>query len=126
MHALSYVFAAAFAGRPQAEGAVVYVRWIEAVWSGAVATILPELEDRSKALGAPPQGCAESDPRQLVFEAFLSRDVAKEPQQQRGLAAEIDKRVGVLESDHIAIAQSELAFDLFLDHAIAEALPIFL
>jgi hypothetical protein len=70
VHALSYVFAAAFAGRPQAEGAVVYVRWIQAVWSGAVATILPELEDRSKALGVPPKECAESDPRQLVFDAL--------------------------------------------------------
>jgi hypothetical protein len=70
VHALSYVFAAAFAGRPQAEGAVVYVRWIQAVWSGEVSTILPELEQRSAALGPPPEGCVESDPRQLVFEAL--------------------------------------------------------
>lgn len=70
VHALSYVFAAAFAGRPQAEGAAVYVRWIQAVWSGAVATILPELEGRSAALGVPPDGCAESDPRQLAFDAL--------------------------------------------------------
>ena len=70
VHALSYVFAAAFAGRPQAEGASVYARWIQAVWSGAVATILPELEGRSAALGAPPEGCAESDPRRLVFDAL--------------------------------------------------------
>lgn len=70
VHALSYVFAAAFAGRPQAEGAVIYARWIQAVWSGAVGTILSELEDRSAALGAPPRECAESDPRQLVFEAL--------------------------------------------------------
>ena len=54
VHALSYVFAGAFAGRPQAEGAAVYRRWIQAVWSGQVATILPELEARSAALGAPP------------------------------------------------------------------------
>lgn len=70
VHALSYVFAASFAGRPQAEGAAVYARWIQAVWSGQVATILPELEERSAVLGPPPTGCAESDPRQLVFEAL--------------------------------------------------------
>jgi hypothetical protein len=70
VHALSYVFAASFAGRVQAEGAAVYARWIPAVWSGQVATILPELEERSMELGAPPTGCAESDPRQLVFEAL--------------------------------------------------------
>jgi hypothetical protein len=79
VHALSYVFAAAFAGRPPAEGAVVYARWIQAVWSGAVATILLELEERSAALGVPPEGCAESDPRQLVFEAlrYLKNNVGR-------------------------------------------------
>ncbi len=70
VHALSYVFSAAFAGRPQAEGAAVYTRWIEALWSGQVATILPELEGRSAALGSPPSKCLESDPRDLVFEAL--------------------------------------------------------
>lgn len=70
VHALSYVFAAAFADRPQAEGAVVYVRWIQAVWSGQVSTILPELEQRRVELGPLPEDCAESDPRQLVFEAW--------------------------------------------------------
>ncbi len=70
VHALSYVFATAFAGRPQAEGAVDYKRWIQAVWSGQVATILPELETRSTALGWPPTECVDSDPRKLVFEAL--------------------------------------------------------
>ena len=70
VHALSYVFAGAFAGRPQAEGESVYQRWVQAVWSGQVATILPELEARSAALGSPPAQCAETDPRQLVFDAW--------------------------------------------------------
>jgi hypothetical protein len=70
VHALSYVFAAAFAGRSVAEGVEVFRRWIQAVWSGQVAAILPELETRCAALGSPPAGCAESDPRQLVFEAW--------------------------------------------------------
>jgi hypothetical protein len=70
VHALSYVFAAAFAGRPQAEGVVDYQRWIQAVWSGQVAPVLAELETRSTALGLPPPGCVDSDPRNLVFEAL--------------------------------------------------------
>jgi len=70
VHALSYVFAAAFAGRPQAEGADVYKRWIQAVWSGEVATILAELEAHSAALGSPPSECTDSDPRKLVFESL--------------------------------------------------------
>jgi hypothetical protein len=70
VHALSYVFAAAFAGRPSAEGEAVYRRWIQAVWSGRVATILPELEAHSAALGSPPPECADGDPRRLAFEAL--------------------------------------------------------
>lgn len=70
VHALGYIFAAAFAGRPQEEGAAVYCRWIQAAWSGQVSAILPELEARSEGLGGPPDGCPESDPRRLVSEAL--------------------------------------------------------
>ncbi len=70
VHALSYVFAAAFAGRSQSEGQVVYRRWIQAVWSGAVSTILQELEARSCELGEPTEHSGESDPRRLVAEAL--------------------------------------------------------
>jgi hypothetical protein len=79
VHALSYVFAAAFAGRDQAEGAEVYKRWIQAVWAGQVATILPALEARSAELGSAPSGTAESDPRSLVFEAlrYLKNNAAR-------------------------------------------------
>ncbi len=70
VHALSYVFSAAFAGRPQAEGTEVYKRWIQTVWSGQVTTILTELEERSAAIGMPPSECADSDPRKLVFESL--------------------------------------------------------
>jgi hypothetical protein len=70
VHALSYVFAAAFAGRPREEGEAIYKRWIQAVWSGQVATILPELEERSTALGPPTTECVDGDPRRLVFETL--------------------------------------------------------
>jgi hypothetical protein len=70
VHALSYIFSAAFAGRSLTEGKAIYRRWIQFVWSGQVATILPELEERSTALGKPPSECADSDPRKLVFDAL--------------------------------------------------------
>jgi hypothetical protein len=70
VHALSYVFAAAMAGRSLAEGFAIYVRWIQTVWSGQVETILPELEARSAELGVPPAECSEGDPRRLVFESL--------------------------------------------------------
>lgn len=79
VHALSYIFAAAFAGRSQAEGTVDYKRWIQAVWSGQVSTVLVELETRSTALGLPPAGCVDSDPRNLVFEAlrYLTNNIER-------------------------------------------------
>jgi hypothetical protein len=79
VHALSYVFSAAFAGRSQAEGKEIYERWIQTVWSGAVATILPELEARSAELGSPPSECVDTDPRKLVFESlrYLSNNADK-------------------------------------------------
>ena len=70
VHALSYILAAAFAGRPQAEGEPIYRRWLQAAWSGQVTAILPELEARSEELGTPPPEASESDPRQLVLEAL--------------------------------------------------------
>jgi hypothetical protein len=70
VHALSYVFAAAMAGRSLADGFAIYVRWIQTVWSGQVETILPELESRLAQLGNPPAECSESDPRRLIFESL--------------------------------------------------------
>jgi hypothetical protein len=70
VHALSYVFAAAFAGRSLTEGEAIYKQWIQAVWAGQVATILTELEARSTTLGSPPPECVESDPRKLVSESL--------------------------------------------------------
>lgn len=70
VHALSYVFAAAFAGRSKEEGAATYVRWIQTVWSGGAAKLAPELEARSTELGPPPEDCSEADPRRLVAETL--------------------------------------------------------
>lgn len=70
VHALTYVFAAALAGRARADGFAIYKRWIQTVWSGQVETLLHELEARVAQLGEPPPECSDSDPRKLVFEAL--------------------------------------------------------
>ena len=70
VHALSYGLAAAMAGRSLAEGLGVSVRWIQIVWWGQVATILPKLESRLAKLGTPPAECSDSDPRRLVLESL--------------------------------------------------------
>lgn len=70
IHVLSYVFAAATAGRKFAEGWRVYVRWITSLWQGQVAPIIAELAQRQAELGAPEPTDGETSPRRLVAEAL--------------------------------------------------------
>lgn len=66
IHALTYVYSAALAGRGPREGWPVYVRWITCVWSGQVSRVIAELAERSAELGSPPPDASEGDPRLLV------------------------------------------------------------
>jgi hypothetical protein len=70
IHALSYVFAAAMAGRTFAEGWSIYVQWIGWVWSGAVAPVIAALAQRQRELGKPREGDGETSPRQIVAQAL--------------------------------------------------------
>jgi hypothetical protein len=56
IHVLSYVFAAALAGRSFAEGWEVYQQWIKCVWKGEIEELLQTLRRR---LGELPEGGAE-------------------------------------------------------------------
>ena len=66
IHALTYVFSAAMAGRSRNEGSESYLRWITWVWKGEVVRAIAELALRAVELGAPPPDAAETDPRQIV------------------------------------------------------------
>ena len=68
VHAQSYIFAAAFAGRAQAEGGAIYGRWVQAAWSGPVAAILPELEAHRPRWGSRRRAAARPT-RDVVAEA---------------------------------------------------------
>jgi hypothetical protein len=70
IHVLSYVFAAATAGRKFAEGWPVYVRWITWLWQGQVAQVIAELAQRQAELGTPEPADGETSPRCLVAEAL--------------------------------------------------------
>ena len=70
IHALSYVFAAAMAGRGFAAGWEAYVRWIGWVWQGQVAEVIKELEQRQAELGLPAADESESSPKQVVADAL--------------------------------------------------------
>lgn len=66
IHALTYVYAAAMAGRTKQEGAPVYLRWISWVWQGQVPQVIAELAARAAELGPPPTDAGEADPRQII------------------------------------------------------------
>jgi hypothetical protein len=66
IHALSYVFAAAMAGRPFAIGWACYQQWISWVWQGQVGPVIAALEERQLALGLPAVDEPETSPAQVV------------------------------------------------------------
>jgi hypothetical protein len=60
IHALSYVYAAAMAGRPFEQGWETYVRWISWVWQGQVGRVIEELRHRQEEVGLPKEGESET------------------------------------------------------------------
>lgn len=70
IHALSYVFASATAGRPFAEGWPCYVQWIDWIWQGHVEKVIAALALRQEELGLPEANESESCPRRIVAKAL--------------------------------------------------------
>ncbi len=66
IHALSYVYAAATAGRARAAGWACYRQWIGWVWRGQVTEVLTALEARQAEVGLPQPDEPETSPRQVV------------------------------------------------------------
>ena len=66
IHALSYVFAAATAGRKFAAGWACYREWITGAWQGQVGRVITALRQRQAELGLPEKEEAETSPRQVV------------------------------------------------------------
>jgi hypothetical protein len=70
IHALSYVYAAATAGRLRAAGWTCYREWIGWVWQGQVTRVLAALAERQAELGLPERDEPETSPRQVVARAL--------------------------------------------------------
>jgi len=70
IHALSYVFAAAVAGRKFTEGWAGYVQWITWIWQGQVEQVVAALATRQVELGLPTEAESETSPRQIVARAL--------------------------------------------------------
>jgi hypothetical protein len=70
IHALSYVSAAAAAGRKFAAGWACYRQWIGWAWQGQVGRVIAALQERQRELGLPGQDEAETSPCQVVAKAL--------------------------------------------------------
>lgn len=70
IHAVTYVYAAAMAGRPPQEGAAVYHQWIQWLWKGALSKLIAALASRQAELGVPSPDERETSPRQIVSQAL--------------------------------------------------------
>lgn len=66
IHALTYVYAAATAGRPAEEGGPIFLRWITWVWQGQVSQVIAEVAACAAELGPPPADAGDTDSRQIV------------------------------------------------------------
>jgi len=66
IHALSYVYAAATAGRSRVIGWAIYEQWITWVWQGRVAEVIVALHDRQAELGMPEADEPDTSPRAVV------------------------------------------------------------
>src|SRR5262249_3270270 len=66
IHAVSYVFAAATAGRKFAAGWHYYREWITWLWQGKVRLVIAALQQRQAELGLPEKDEAETSARQVV------------------------------------------------------------
>lgn len=70
IHALTYVYSAAMAGRSREAGSPVYVRWITWIWQGDVTRVIAELAARAVELGPLSPDAADTDPRQIVADTL--------------------------------------------------------
>ena len=70
IHALTYVYQGAMAGRSVADGWPVYAAWIAALWAGDVASVIAGLVARQAEVGEPDESDGESSPRRQVAAAL--------------------------------------------------------
>lgn len=66
IHALSYVYAAAHAGRTEEKGWACYQEWIQWVWQGQVEKVITGLTQRQLELGVPEKADGTTSPRRIV------------------------------------------------------------
>lgn len=104
IHAVTYLYASATAGRPATEGWSIYQRWLKWVWEGNVAKVIEELSMRQAELGSPPPDESETSPRSIVSKALTYL----ENQQSRMNYPEYRKRGLPITSAHMESTVKEM------------------
>lgn len=66
MHAITYVYAAATAGRTPSESGPIYRQWATWVWEGQVASVIEALNHRQQELGLPTESDGPTSPQRIV------------------------------------------------------------
>lgn len=70
IHALSYVYSGALAGRQLRDGWPDYAQWAQWMWSGQVELVIEALRERQRELGLPTADESEESSRSKVAEAL--------------------------------------------------------
>ena len=70
IHAVTYLYAAAMAGRAREEGATVYRQWVSWLWQGELSKLIAAVAARQAELGLPEPGESETSPRHIVSKAL--------------------------------------------------------
>lgn len=70
IHALTYVYHAALAGRSSADGWAVYNRWISWVWAGQIEPVIAALAERQAELGPAGDDARGTSPAAVVSRAL--------------------------------------------------------
>lgn len=70
IHALTYIYAAALAGRALKEGWQAYRAWAQWVWSGQTDRVIAALEVRQRELGEPTKETPQTAPSAMVAKSL--------------------------------------------------------
>ncbi|RPI60238.1 MAG: hypothetical protein EHM48_07565 [Planctomycetaceae bacterium] len=71
IHALTYIYAAAMAGRALKEGWQAYRAWAQWIWSGQVNRVIAALELRQQELGKPAPDTPQTAPSAIVAKSLV-------------------------------------------------------
>ena len=106
IHAVTYVYAAAMAGRTEKNGTLIYHQWVSWLWSGEVSQVITALAKRQSELGVPTDEDGPTSPRQIVSGALTYLQ-----NQQSRMNYPLYRKLGLpITSSHMESAIKELNF----------------